>query len=82
MIENNKKKKYYLSNDAVLRIVDRQYNNIFKKISNINDLTKSFKKEISPKIYYNDFEANQLDSYYNNYRFNTSRYKLICFYLI
>jgi len=70
----NKKIKYYLSNNIIQRNVENEYNNIFKKISNIDDLTKSYKIEINPKIYYNN--ENELDEYYNNYSINTQRYKL------
>ena len=73
MINRNKKKKYYIANDIMQKKIEYDYRSILKKVSNVENLTKSYKMEINPKIYFNDF--NNDDSYYNYYKINIQKYK-------
>ena len=75
MYIKNKRNKYYLPNEIIGRNVENEYNSIFKKLSHVDNLAKSYKVEINPKIFYNyDFKKD--DSYYNSYKIDTERYKL------
>ena len=84
-LDNNLRLPYGNSNDRIQRKgiryiysnnhknLDKSYNMIFEKIDGIKDLTKSYKKEINPSIYFNHKIDILLDSFSNMIIQNNNR---------
>ena len=63
----DKMKKYYISNDVVSKKVENDYDYIFKELSDLDNLTKNYKRKMSPKVFYSDNKKATLNPYYKNY---------------
>ena len=63
----DKMKKYYISNDVVSKKVENDYDYIFKNLSDLDYLTKNYKRKMSPKVFYSDNKIDTLNPYYKSY---------------
>ena len=72
---NRKKKKkvYIIYNNLLHRNVDKRYAFAYDKISEANELTKSYKMEMKPSMYFNHKIDVLLDSYSNLILFNNNK---------
>ena len=71
----NKMKKYYISNDVISKKVENDYDYIFKELSDLDNLTKNYKRRMSPKLFYNDNRNGNMNSYFKNYGIK-NKYKI------
>jgi len=68
-------KKYYISNDVISKKVENDYDYIFKELSDLDNLTKNYKRKMSPKIFYDDNKKDNFNSLIKNYDIK-NKYKI------